>query len=76
MDTAASRISSTDTRSSETPRTVQTQSGAKYRIDGRTVRKLTGSQPAPVFELVDIRRNRLRYTDGSTLYISTPLVAA
>ncbi|HUG86827.1 MAG TPA: hypothetical protein VMM13_19815 [Euzebya sp.] len=61
---------------SQPPRTVRTLSGSEYRIEGRTVRKLNGEQPAPAFELVDIRRNRLRYTDGSQLFISTPLVAA
>ncbi|WP_370324720.1 hypothetical protein [Euzebya sp.] len=60
----------------DAPRIIRTQSGSRYRIQGETVQKLTGDEPEGRFQLVDVHKNRLRYTDGSRLYISTPLVAA
>lgn len=56
--------------------TVRTSSGSRYRIQGDTVTRLSGPEPGETFELVDITANRIRYTDGARLYISTPLVAA
>lgn len=58
------------------PHVVRTKSGSRYRIDGARVDKITGQASPQRFELVDIRNNRLRYTDGQRLYISSPLVAA
>lgn len=62
----------TDTTTAES-RIVVTRSGSRYRIQGRTVTKLT--DPAhPTYELVEQTRGRLTYSDGVRLFISSPIV--
>lgn len=53
-------------------RTLQTKSGSRYRIEGRRVRKLGEGTD---FVLIDMHGDRLRYTDGERLFISTPVIA-
>ena len=55
-------------------RTVQTRSGSRSRIHGRQVRKIEAYGDGADYILVDMRGDRLRYTDGQRLYISSPVV--
>jgi hypothetical protein len=57
-------------------RTVRTRSGSRYRIQGRRLRKLEQFGEGTDFILVDIRGDRLRYTDGERLFISSPMVSS
>jgi hypothetical protein len=55
-------------------RMVRTRSGSRYRIEGRRVRKLRHDAADEDFILIDTRNDRLRYTDGERLFVSSPIV--
>lgn len=57
-----------------TKRTVQTRSGSRYEILGREVCKREPHGQRTRYVLIDMRGDRLRYTDGERLYISSPVV--
>lgn len=62
------------TKEHPTVRVLRTRSGSTYHVVGTQVRRTSVDGPDEVYTLVSLGERSLRYTDGTTIFVSSEVV--